>query len=150
MGSAQMQKLTKADALGEFKKWAVSELQRGGLHDQINGKYNRQGSLLTSPANDTTASDFIDTLLAIGSEVDIITEAVHGSAQTIDSRHFAEEFVRRRKQAEKGIVEPSTTASPGTAKPNENAWSAVAKKGQTPTPAANQEFKVAKAKGRRK
>ena len=36
MGTAQLQKLTKADAQGEFKKWAVSELQRGGLHPSIN------------------------------------------------------------------------------------------------------------------
>jgi PERQ amino acid-rich with GYF domain-containing protein len=38
MGNAQLQKLTKADALGEFKKWAGSELQRGGLHSSINRK----------------------------------------------------------------------------------------------------------------
>lgn len=43
MGTAQMQKLTKADALGEFKKWAVSELQRGGLH----GSINRESKLLS-------------------------------------------------------------------------------------------------------
>jgi len=92
----------------------------------------------------------------IGSEVDIITEAVHGSAQTIDSRHFAEEFVRRKKQADKGII-VETTASPNSAKAGENAWSAVAKKSgavasptvTASTPAAG-EFKVAKAKGRRK
>jgi PERQ amino acid-rich with GYF domain-containing protein len=40
MGSTQMQKLTKADALGEFKRWAVSELQRGGLHNSINRKHD--------------------------------------------------------------------------------------------------------------
>jgi PERQ amino acid-rich with GYF domain-containing protein len=103
-----------------------------------------------------TASDFIDTLLAIGSETEIITEAVHGSAQTLDSRHFAEEFVRRKKQADKGIV-VETVASPSTAKAAENAWSAVAKKSggvgspvvQASSPASG-EFKVAKAKGRRK
>lgn len=98
----------------------------------------------------------------IGSELDILTEAVHGSAQTIDSRHFAEEFVRRKKQADKGIV-VETTASPISAKAGENAWSAVAKKsgagagGATATPPmatasapVSGEFKVAKAKGRRK
>ncbi|KIW08647.1 uncharacterized protein PV09_00602 [Verruconis gallopava] len=138
MGAAQLGKLNKVDAMGEFKKWAIGELQRGGLHNGIN------------------ASDFMETLLVLPSEIDIITEAVHSSAQTIDSRHFAEEFVRRKKQADKGVIEPSTTASPSTAKANDNAWSAVAKKGQTtaasstPVPAASGEFKVAKAKGRRK
>ena len=67
--------------------------------------------------------------------------------------------MRRKKQADKGIV-VETTASPVAAKANENAWSAVAKKSggaaamASPTVAASApasgEFKVAKAKGRRK
>jgi len=128
-----MGKLTKADAFDEFKKWAISDLQRGQLNTDIN------------------AANLVDTLLAFGSDIEIITEAVHSSSQTIDSRHFAEEFVRRKKQADKGIVEPSATASPSTAKMSENAWSAVAKKGQQPAPVVQEApFKMAKAKGRRK
>jgi PERQ amino acid-rich with GYF domain-containing protein len=46
---------------------------------------------------------FVDNLLQLGTDVSILTEAVHASSQTIDSRHFADEFVRRRKLADKGI-----------------------------------------------
>jgi PERQ amino acid-rich with GYF domain-containing protein len=45
----------------------------------------------------------VDNLLQLGTDVSILTEAVHASSQTIDSRHFADEFVRRRKLADKGI-----------------------------------------------
>lgn len=59
---------------------------------------------------------------------------MHAISKTIDSRHFAEEFVRRRKLADKGVVESSGTASPaGAAGAAENktggGWSEVAKKG---------------------
>jgi PERQ amino acid-rich with GYF domain-containing protein len=98
-------------------------------------------------------------LLALPSDVEILTEAVHETTKTLDSRHFVEEFVRRKKQAEKGVVEPAGTASPVGNKASENAWSNVAKKGgvqgqqsqqqqqQQPVEAA---FKIAKTKGRRK
>lgn len=70
--------------------------------------------------------------MALPSESDMITEAVHSSSQTIDSRHFAEEFIRRRKLADKGMVDPSGTSSPASAAENKaGGWSEVAKKGPT-------------------
>lgn len=63
----------------------------------------------------------------------MITEAVHGASSTIDSRHFAEEFIRRKKLADKGLVD--TTAPPKSASPHaanvdkSGGWSEVAKKG---------------------
>lgn len=95
---------------------------------------------------------FVDGLLSLGSDIEILTEAVHHEAKTLDSRHFAEEFVRRKKQADKGVVEPMGTASPVNNQADANAWSAVAKKSQAPnTPAvAEPAFKMAKTKGRRK
>lgn len=98
------------------------------------------------------APDFVEMLLNLGSDIEILTEAVHQNAKTLDSRHFAEEFVRRKKQADKGVVEPLGTASPVNKQAAENAWSAVAKKGQAPAVPAVAEpaFKMAKTKGRRK
>ena len=66
-----------------------------------------------------------------------MTEAVHSVSTTIDSRHFAEAFLRRRKQAERGVFEPATTSggtnSPANADARTGAgaggWSEVAKKG---------------------
>ncbi|QDS71032.1 hypothetical protein FKW77_008166 [Venturia effusa] len=130
--SAQMSKMSKADALDEFKKWASSELMRGELSKEV------------------SAPTFVEGLLSLGSDVEIITEAVHHEAKTLDSRHFAEEFVRRKKQADKGIVEPLGAASPVNKQATSNEWSAVAKKGQAPPVVAEPAFKMAKTKGRRK
>ena len=46
----------------------------------------------------------------------------------MDGRHFADEFTRRRKLAEKGIVEPSNSGS-GSAASAGGGWNEVAKKG---------------------
>lgn len=58
---------------------------------------------------------------------------MHGVSSTIDSRHFAEEFVRRKKLADKGIVDssaPPKSASPSSAAADKSGgWSEVAKKG---------------------
>jgi len=49
----------------------------------------------------------------------------------MNGRRFAEEFIRRRKQAEKGIVEPANTppaSSVSTGGDMSGGWSQVAKK----------------------
>ncbi|KAK3670376.1 kinesin-like protein [Recurvomyces mirabilis] len=103
-----------ANAQEEFRKWAVGEL-RVDLNKGI------------------SAEDFVETLSVLGTDRDMITEAVHGVSHTIDSRHFAEEFLRRKKLAEKGVVElsaPKSTASPAAGAANgASGWSEVAKKG---------------------
>ncbi len=80
----------------------------------------------------------------------MITEAVHSVSQTMDSRHFAEEFIRRRKLADKGVVDSSSASSPASAAENKSGgWNEVAKKG--PANAAKEElnnFKVVAAKKR--
>jgi PERQ amino acid-rich with GYF domain-containing protein len=48
----------------------------------------------------------------------------------MDGRHFGEEFVRRKKLADRGIVEKQPTPAPGDVKNNgSGGWSEVAKKG---------------------
>ncbi|EOD49817.1 gyf domain-containing protein [Neofusicoccum parvum] len=126
------------DAKEEFKKWSANELR----NDLIQG---------------TNAEEFVTNLLSFPLELDIITEAIHSVSRTIDSRHFAEEFIRRRKLADKGIIENSGTASPGPMN-GSGGWSEVAKKGSGPNTAqvnaAKEDvaFKVvaAKKKGGRK
>ena len=86
--------------------------------------------------------EFVGTLMALPFDSDMITEAVHSSSQTIDSRHFAEEFIRRRKLADRGMVDPTGTASPASATEGKSGgWSEVAKKGPTPKEEASN-FKV--------
>ncbi|KAL9064805.1 MAG: hypothetical protein Q9157_007699 [Trypethelium eluteriae] len=119
--------VSQANAQEEFKKWAITEL-RPDLKGNI------------------SVDDFVATLMALPSDSDMITEAVHSSSQTIDSRHFADEFIRRRKLADRGMVDPSGTSSPASAAENKSGgWSEVAKKG----PATKEEpnnFKVVAAK----
>lgn len=57
----------------------------------------------------------------------ILAEAVYGYSTTMDGRHFADEFFRRKKLAEKGIVEkePVNAANNGS----NGGWNEVAKKG---------------------
>jgi PERQ amino acid-rich with GYF domain-containing protein len=84
---------------------------------------------------------------------------VHSASNTLDSRHFAEEFLRRRKLAEKGIIDERNTSSPAENKSGASGWSEVAKKGgatqqqqqQQPSALENSNFKVvaAKKKGKR-
>src|SRR6201996_3095222 len=65
----------------------------------------------------SVVNGFVDNLLQLGTDPTILTEAVHASSQTIDSRHFTEEFIRRRKLADKGISadNPVPALPPGAA-----------------------------------
>ena len=103
--------------------------------------------------------DFVQQLLMFPPEAEIIAESVYANSQTMDGRRFAEEFFRRRRLAEKGVVDPSPSVSNGFSPASAEGksgggWSEVAKKG--PPAAAketdtNSAFKVvaAKKKGRK-
>ncbi len=56
----------------------------------------------------------------------MIEDAVYGSSTTMDARHFAAEYVRRKKQAEKGVVEKQSVSDNRSAS---GGWNEVAKKG---------------------
>lgn len=47
----------------------------------------------------------------------------------MDGRHFAEEFIRRKKLADKGIIEKQPTPSNEAKGGGAGGWSEVAKKG---------------------
>ncbi|MCJ1309577.1 hypothetical protein MMC25_003237 [Agyrium rufum] len=140
------------NASDELQKWAKSALSKG-LNTGIN------------------VDNFVRDLLQFPSEPEILSEAVYANSQTLDGRRFAEEFVRRRKLAEKGVIPDSSSGSVGFAMgsaggtsgsysdggKNAGGWSEVAKKGPAvASPAggdvgANSAFKVvaAKKKGKR-
>ncbi|OAL47481.1 hypothetical protein IQ07DRAFT_646419 [Pyrenochaeta sp. DS3sAY3a] len=100
----------KLNAEEEFRKWAVNELR----HDLNKG---------------IIAEDFVSSLLSFPADAELITESVHSASNTLDSRHFAEEFLRRRKLADKGIIDDRNTSSPADNKSAGSGWSEVAKKG---------------------
>ena len=107
-------------------------------------------------------------LLVLPPEQYLIADSIYSSSKVLDGRHFAEEFVRRRKLADKGIIESASVnggsnvfaiGGPGSDKGSSGGgWSEVAKKGSATSQAADQQakddvaFKVvaAKKKGSRK
>ncbi|KAF2109925.1 hypothetical protein BDV96DRAFT_554111 [Lophiotrema nucula] len=124
--------LGRANAEEEFRKWAVGELG----HDLKKG---------------INADEFVSTLLSFPADIEIITETVHSASSTVDSRHFAEEFLRRRKLADKGLIDNTTPATPVELKSGSGGWNEVAKKGGPSTqqqqgPLDSGNFKVVAAK----
>ena len=98
----------------------------------------------------------MQSLLLLPSETEIISDSVYANSQTLDGRRFAEEFVRRRKLADKGVIDPTSNgANPVSATESKSGggWSEVAKKGPA-VPVKeepNSAFRVvaAKKKGKR-
>jgi hypothetical protein len=67
-------------------------------------------------------------------EIEIIADSVYANSQTLDGRRIAEEFVRRRKNADKGIIDPigpqiGLNGSAESKSASGAGWSEVAKKG---------------------
>lgn len=107
--------------------------------------------------NNLTAEDFVSSLLSFPADAELITESVHSASSTLDSRHFAEEFLRRRKLADKGIIDERNTSSPAENKSASSGWSEVAKKGSANTQQQQQQpaldsgaFKVVPSKKKSK
>ena len=67
-------------------------------------------------------------LLSLPPDPDIIAEGIHANSTTLDSRRFAEEFVRRRKLADQGKIPPESSAAFGgqAASAGNGGWSSVA------------------------
>jgi len=140
----------------ELYKWAKGALGKG-LNVSINGKFY---AFLSSSelSNVLIVDDFVRNLLQLPSEPEILSEAVYANSPTLDGRRFADEFIRRRKLADKGIIpeassNPSFVAGSTSESKNSGGWSEVAKKG--PASGGKEEpasaFKVvsAKKKGKR-
>ena len=86
-------------------------------------------------------------------DAEIIADSIYYDSQTLDGRRIAEEFVRRRKNADKGIIEPvGQTLNGGESKSTGGGWSEVAKKGpEKKEESTSTQFKVvpSKKKGKR-
>jgi PERQ amino acid-rich with GYF domain-containing protein len=91
-------------------------------------------TLPISNANSFIVDNFVQMLCEFPGEPGVIADSVYANSQLMDGRRFADEFLRRKKQAEKGIVESAgagstgfSTAGSGSA--SAGGWSEVAKKG---------------------
>jgi PERQ amino acid-rich with GYF domain-containing protein len=81
---------------------------------------------------------FASNLLGFPLDASILADAVYANSTTMDGRHFGEEFVRRKKLADRGIVEKQPTPAPGADTKNSSSggWNEVAKKGSGSSAAA--------------
>lgn len=77
-----------------------------------------------------TVDDFAQQLLLLPAETEILSDSVYANSQTLDGRRFAEEFIRRRKLADKGIADPVNMTAFGSQN-SSGGWSEVAKKGSS-------------------
>ena len=92
--------------------------------------------------------EFVSTLLILPAEATLIADSVYSATQLMDGRRFADEFIRRRKQAEKGVVEAGVSNGFSTAGVSSTGggWSEVAKKGPPKEPEAASGFRVVPGK----
>ena len=60
-------------------------------------------------------------------DIDIIGEIIYGNSKTMNGQQFAMEFIRRKKLAERGVVEKATIDVPAQTG-NAGGWNEVAKK----------------------
>ncbi|ESZ93811.1 hypothetical protein SBOR_5806 [Sclerotinia borealis F-4128] len=97
-------------AIEEFKKWTKATLSgKEGLNSDID------------------VDEFMSMLSSFPDEASIIADVVYSNSRVMDGRRFAEEYIRRHKLADKGIIEPANTGS--NDKSGGGGWSEVAKKG---------------------
>lgn len=88
----------------EFMKWCRMSLK------QLNSNVNQE--------------EFLQSLLSFPPETDLIADSVYANSNTMDGNRFAEEFVRRRKSAQQGVVvEAGSTGGSGS-----GGWNEVAAK----------------------
>ena len=83
-------------------------------------------------------------------EASIIAESIYGVSLVMDGNRFAEEYLRRRKLAQKGVVEPANSSA-GTSNTGDKSggWNEVAKKGPPKEEATGYKTIASKKKGKK-
>lgn len=111
---------THTEAMDEFTKWLHGQLAKG-----ITGV--------------TDIEAFANTLIGFPLVGDLISDAIYANSKTMDGRHFAEEFIRRKKLADRGVVEkqPAKSPSADTQSSTAGGWNEVAKKSSHKEPSSD-------------
>lgn len=121
-------------ARDELTKWAKATLEKH-LNPGIN------------------VNEFVAMLNTFPSEESIIADSIYSQSQTMNGRDFAHEFIRRRNNAERGVIELASNGSGSTFSTNfdkTGGWNEVAKKGPPKEePAAGFKFVPNKKKGKK-
>jgi PERQ amino acid-rich with GYF domain-containing protein len=127
----------KDAAMEAFKKWLYHELERGltGVPDsEFTPQRLFPSRVAQADQSIFPVEQFAAGLLEMPLEPAILAEAVYAYSKTMHGGHFADEFVRRKKQADRGIIEkvelPAGSSAAGDGRNGGNGgWSEVAKKG---------------------
>ncbi|KAI1332356.1 hypothetical protein F5Y16DRAFT_407616 [Xylariaceae sp. FL0255] len=108
----------RTEAMDEFMKWIQGQLARG-----ITGVMD--------------IDSFVSILMGLPLSHEIISDAIYAHSKTMDGHHFANEFIRRKKLADKGVVEkqPAPSPSADTQSSSAGGWNEVAKKSNHKEPA---------------
>jgi PERQ amino acid-rich with GYF domain-containing protein len=82
-------------------------------------------------ANIILVDNFVAMLIEFPDDAPLIADSVYANSELMDGRRFADEFLRRRTLAKKGVVESASSMGFSTVGASSNAggWSEVAKKG---------------------
>lgn len=81
-----------------------------------------------------SVSEFQGDLEALPLDTGVIADAVYINSKTMDGRHFAEEYVRRKKLADKGVVEKQPPTDSAESGGSSGGWSEVAKRSGSTQP----------------
>jgi PERQ amino acid-rich with GYF domain-containing protein len=79
---------------------------------------------------DTFAGVLLDSPL----DSNLIADVAYSASQTLDGRHFADEFIRRKKLADRGVFDKDVTLASESKNNSNGGWNEVAKKGGSTAP----------------
>ncbi|KAH8193914.1 hypothetical protein TruAng_011920 [Truncatella angustata] len=96
---------SRNEAMDEFTKWVQGQLARGGVAE---------------------VEIYTQTLLEFPAEASTIADVVYEISKTMNGREFANEFIRKKKQAEKGVFEKQGAVD--VPAQSTGGWNEVAKK----------------------
>lgn len=111
-----------------------------------------KGNLMKGLNSTHKPDDVVNVITEMGADKDIIESILYealNAQSTISPRHLAEEYIRRKKDADKGIFEPPSEPKVGA---TSGGWSEVAKKSSGPPKEADTMgagFKMVRKKGKK-
>lgn len=126
---AQARIVTSAPAPKIAKKAATAQLAAAPPQKTANDEFMKWCKINLKGLNSgVNVDEFVMMIMSFPPEIDLISDSVYQQSTTIDGRRFAEEFIRRRKLAQQGVVVDH--GHHGDDNKTGGGWSEVAKKGR--------------------
>ena len=90
------------------------------------------GTRANANAHPSAVETLAETLQSFPLDVQLISEVVYTHSKVMDFRHFAEEYIRRKKLADRGVFDKRTAATVAAEAEDDGAgdgWNEVVKRG---------------------